>query len=212
MGIVFLGPPGSGKGTQAESLAKEFGLKLIVMGDMLRKEIKTESMLGKKVKSYVEKGALVPDELVIELLKNHLINNGSFILDGFPRTIRQAELLDKTVKIDKVVYFKCPSETILERLSSRRICPECNKVYNLLTNKPKDDEICDDCKAKLLQRKDDEKSVIQKRIEVYNKETLPVVGFYQKKSIIEEIDANNNIKEIYSKLKCLIIVAKTKKQ
>lgn len=204
MGIIFLGPPGSGKGTQAEVAAKEFGFNLIVMGDIIRKEIKNESELGKKAKAYVESGALVPDELVIDLIKGQLMG-GSFILDGFPRTIRQAELLDRTmIKIDKVVYFNCPADFILERLSSRRVCPKCNKVYNLLTKKPQENEICDDCKSKLIQRKDDERSVIQNRIDVYNKETFPVVEFYKNKAIIEEIDASGDIKEVYSKIQCLI--------
>ncbi|MDD5528973.1 MAG: nucleoside monophosphate kinase [bacterium] len=203
MGIIFLGPPGSGKGTQAETLAKEFNLNLIVMGDILRKEIKELTPLGTQIKSYVETGALVPDELVIKLIQKNLAGN-SFILDGFPRTVKQAEMLDTVTQIDKVVYFNCPAELILERLSNRRTCPKCNKVYNLVTNPPKNNETCDDCKTELFQRKDDKTEVIQNRIEVYKKETFPLIDFYNKKTVLDEINAADKIENIHSKIKCLI--------
>ncbi|MFA5033358.1 MAG: nucleoside monophosphate kinase [bacterium] len=203
MGIIFLGPPGSGKGTQAETIAKEFNLNLVVMGDILRKEIKELTPLGLQIKSYVETGALVPDELVIQLIQKNLTGD-SFILDGFPRTVKQAQMLDTVTKIDKVIYFNCPAELILERLSNRRTCPKCNKVYNLVTNPPQNNETCDDCKTELFQRKDDKTEVIQNRIEVYKKETFPLIDFYNKKTVLDEINAADKIENIRSKIKCLI--------
>ncbi len=198
--LIFLGPPGSGKGTQGNRIAKEFNLDFISMGDILRKEIKKESELGKKVSRYVKSGTLVPDELILELIRNRVDNAESseydgFILDGFPRTIEQANGLKEITEIDKVIYLKCDTETIVKRLSARRICPKCARVYNLVTNPPQENELCDDCRVKLEHRVDDCESVIRDRIEVYETHTLPLLDFYQ--SQLKVINADLDIEEVY---------------
>ncbi|MCK4308093.1 nucleoside monophosphate kinase [candidate division WOR-3 bacterium] len=198
--IIFLGPPGSGKGTQGNRIAKEFNLDFISIGDILREEIKKESELGKKVRSYVESGALVPDELILELIRNRVDNVDNseyegFILDGFPRTVEQANGLKEITEIDKVIYLKCDTETIVKRLSARRICPKCARVYNLVTNLPQEDELCNDCGVKLEHRVDDCESVIRDRIKVYETHTLPLLDFYQ--SQLRVINADSDIEEVY---------------
>lgn len=200
--FIFLGPPGSGKGTQAKRLSEEFGLKVIATGDILRKAIQTNSTLGERVKFYVESGTLVPDDLMLELISQKIDNNADFILDGFPRTIEQAKGLEDITIIDKVVYFKCAPEIIVQRLSNRRVCPKCANVYNLITNPPYDNEKCDVCKIKLELRKDDIEPVIRERIEVYELHTLPVLNFYRSKLLV--IDAGKDIEDVFNELKCMI--------
>lgn len=201
MRLIFFGPPGSGKGTQAERISKIFNLQFISTGDILREEVRLETSLGKCVKSYIENGTLVPDKLILEIVRKRMGNNQGFVLDGFPRTIEQAVGFDELMKVDKVIYFKCSSDTIVNRLSNRRICPKCTKVYNLITSPPSNDEICDNCKTKLKQREDDEKSTIRRRLKVYESETLPLLNYYCKKSILKEVDASLGIDEVYLKLK-----------
>jgi len=198
--LIFLGPPGSGKGTQGKRIAEEFNLDFIGTGDILREEIKESSKLGKKVSKYVENGKLVPDELVLELIRKRINKLGSskyegFILDGFPRTVEQANGLQDITEIDKVIYLKCDTETIVKRLSARRICPKCARVYNLVTNTPQENELCDDCRVKLKHRVDDQESVIRERIKVYKAHTLPLLDFYG--SQLKVINAGIGIEEIY---------------
>jgi adenylate kinase len=202
MKLVFLGPPGSGKGTQAERFAEEFGLKAIATGDMLREAIRDQTELGKTAKSYVEEGTLVPDDLVSDLMCQKIEDETNFILDGFPRTVEQAKRLDQTMAMDKVVYFKCDPESIVTRLSNRRVCPKCRKVYNLVTKPPSQDNICDTCKTKLEQRKDDRESVIRDRMKVYDTFTSPLLDFYDSKLVL--VDANQDIDIVYSKLREMI--------
>lgn len=196
--LIFLGPPGSGKGTQAERLARGFELEIIATGDILREAIRNRTILGEKVRSYVEKGSLVPDELMLELIHQKIDNKSSFILDGFPRTIEQAKGLEQITAIDRVVYFKCAPEIIVKRLSSRRVCPKCARVYNLITNQPSHNEVCDVCKTKLEQRKDDTESVVRERVKVYENVTSPLLEFYRSKLIL--IDANKDIEIVYQDL------------
>lgn len=201
--LVFLGPPGSGKGTQAKRLAEEFGLKVIAAGDILREAIRAHTSLGKRIKSYVETGALVPDELMLELISEKIDNNASFILDGFPRTIEQAKGLEQIIVIDRVVYFKCDTEIVVKRLSNRRICPKCTRVYNLITNPPYNDEECDVCKTKLEQRKDDTEAVVRERIKVYETHTLPVLDFYRSRLLF--IDGGKDIEDVHYELTTWLI-------
>jgi adenylate kinase len=202
MKILFLGPPGCGKGTQAYKLGKENNLKVIATGDILRNAIREDSLLGREVKTYVEKGELVPDDLMIALISNKLKSEKSFILDGFPRTIEQAKKLEKITNIDKIIYFNCTPDTIIHRLSNRRICPKCAKVYNLISNPPSEDELCDICSTRLEQREDDEEEVIRKRIEVYKSHASPLLHFYG--SRVKIIDANKDIETVYFTLKEII--------
>lgn len=201
--LIFLGSPGSGKGTQGARLAEKFGLDFIGMGDILREEIKRGSGLGKRVSKYVEEGVLVPDELILELIRGRVEHNSGFILDGFPRTLAQARELGKIVEIDKVIYLRCRAEVVVKRLSARRVCPGCARVYNLLTSPPREDELCDECGAPLEQREDDREDVIRERLRVYEEETSPLLKFYGAKLI--EVDGDSRIEVVYSQVKEAIL-------
>jgi adenylate kinase len=186
MRLVIFGPPGSGKGTYASRLQTQLDLDVIATGDILREIMKDESPLGKTVKSYVEKGQLVPDEVVVQVLKQRISRPSSkkgFILDGFPRTIEQAKALEKLTKIDAVIKLIVPEWIIIERLSSRRICKKCGAVYNTRFLKPKVEGICDKCGGPLYQRSDDTPQVIKDRIAVYEKQTEPILRYYSEKKI-----------------------------
>jgi len=186
MKAIIFGPPGSGKGTYASRLQVKLDLDVIAMGDIFREIIKEDTPLGKKVKNYVEKGALVPDEIVIEVLKQRLGRVKSvkgFVLDGFPRTLDQAEALDRIVKIDVVIQLVVPEWIIVERLSTRRICRECGEVYNVRYLKPKVEGVCDKCGGQLYQRSDDTERVIRDRIQVYERQTQPILKHYKEKNL-----------------------------
>ena len=182
----MLGAPGAGKGTYASRLKEKLGVETIATGDIFRELIKENSELGKKVKSYVEKGLLVPDEVVIEVLKQRLskIPRGKgFILDGFPRTMEQAKMLDTITKIDVILMLDVPDWIIIERLSTRRICKNCGTVYNVRYLKPKVEGVCDKCGGPLYQRSDDNEEVIKKRLQVYKEQTKPLIEFFKEKNI-----------------------------
>jgi len=182
----MLGAPGAGKGTYASRLKEKLGVETIATGDIFRELIKEHSELGKKVKSYVEKGLLVPDEVVIEVLKQRLskIQKGKgFILDGFPRTMEQAKMLDTITKIDVILMLDVPDWIIIERLSTRRICKNCGTVYNIRYLKPKVEGVCDKCDGPLYQRSDDNEEVIKKRLQVYKEQTKPLIEFFKEKNI-----------------------------
>jgi adenylate kinase len=183
---IMLGAPGAGKGTYASRLKEKLGVETIATGDIFRELIKENSGLGKKVKSYVEKGLLVPDEVVIEVLKQRLdkIQKGKgFILDGFPRTMEQAKMLDTITKIDVILMLDVPDWIIIERLSTRRICKNCGTVYNIRYLKPKVEGVCDKCGGSLYQRSDDNEEVIKKRLQVYKEQTKPLIEFFKEKNI-----------------------------
>ena len=186
MHALIFGPPGSGKGTYGEILQKKLGIDLIAMGNIFRAIMKENSDLGRKVKSYMEAGLLVPDEIVVEVLQDCISGipeERGFILDGFPRTIAQAEALEKITRTDVVLQLVVPDWIIVERLSSRRICKNCGAVYNLRFLKPKADEVCDKCGGQLYQRKDDNPQVIKIRLHVYERETSPLVRYYKMKKV-----------------------------
>jgi adenylate kinase len=183
---IMLGAPGAGKGTYASRLKEKLIVETIATGDIFRELIKENSELGKKVKGYVEKGLLVPDEVVIEVLKQRLskIPEGKgFILDGFPRTLEQAKMLDTITKIDVIIMLDVPDWIIIERLSTRRICRNCGTVYNVRFLKPKVEGICDKCGGPLYQRADDNPEVIKKRLQVYQEQTKPLIEFFKVKKI-----------------------------
>ncbi len=206
MNLIFLGPPGAGKGTQAKNLARELGLKHISTGDLLRDAVKNRTPLGNKAKEYMDRGELVPDELIIALIEEVLPARGGVIFDGFPRTIAQAKALEdmlskKDLKVDKVVLFDVADEVVIERLSERRLCPNCGAVYHIKFSPPKEDEICDRCRTKLIQREDDKEEVVRKRLEVYRKQTAPLIDYYESKGILIRLDASKRIEEVYQELK-----------
>ena len=186
MNVIIFGAPGSGKGTYASRLQSKIGVDVIAMGDIFREIMKEDTSLGKKVKGYVEKGLLVPDDVVVEVLKQRIAKipkEKGFILDGYPRTIEQAEALEKVTKIDAIIQLIVPEWIIIERLSTRRICKNCGEVYNIRYLKPRVDMVCDKCGGPLYQRSDDNPEVIKKRIEVYEQQTQPILQFYKKKKV-----------------------------
>ena len=186
MNAIIFGAPGSGKGTYALRLQAKLGVDVVAMGDIFREIMKEDTELGKKVKGYVEKGLLVPDDIVIEVLKHRLakIPKGKgFILDGYPRTLEQAETLEGIAKIDVIILLMVPDWIIIERLSTRRICKNCGAVYNIRFLKPKVENICDKCGGPLYQRSDDTPEVIKKRIQVYEAQTQPILQLFKERKM-----------------------------
>ena len=193
MNLILLGAPGAGKGTQAEVICKEFKIPAISTGNILREAIKNGDELGLKAKSYMDLGKLVPDEIVIDILKERILKDdckNGFVLDGFPRTIPQAEALDKIgVQIDKVIEIDVPDDVILSRLSGRRVCEDCGTPYHIENKKPQVDGICDVCKGKLVIRKDDNVDTIKDRLKVFHDQTAPLKDYYanqNKLSVVSE--------------------------
>jgi adenylate kinase len=194
MRIVMLGPPGSGKGTYASRLTSILGIPHISTGDLVREEINAGTEIGRKIKAYSERGELVPDEIIINLLIERLKKPDAqkgFILDGFPRTIRQAEALKEISKVDLVINLNVPDEIIIQRLSNRLICKRCGAIYNKLTLKPKVDGKCDLCGGELYQRDDDKPEVIRERLNVYRRSTEPLIEYYRREGILKNVYCNS---------------------
>jgi adenylate kinase len=205
--IIFLGPPGAGKGTHAKEISSILNIPHISTGDIFRDAIKNQTELGMKVKEFLDSGKLVPDELVWEVVKDRLnvedCKNG-FILDGFPRTILQAELLDKYLKEKnadlKVIYLDASDDLVIKRLSSRRVCKNCGAIYNLISMPPKKEGICDICGGELFQRSDDYPDVIKKRLETYYKETQPLIDYYKNRGVMYTISAEKDREEVLQEI------------
>jgi len=196
-----VGPPASGKGTVASKLAKEFGLTHISPGEMLREEVIKKTSLGEEIDKYISKGRLVPDHIVSDMVKLKIREHPNFILDGFPRTLEQAKILDDFVKVDLVIFLEISEETAVERISGRRICEKCEASYHVKYLPPKKSGVCDRCGGRLIQREDDRPEVVKKRFEIYQKENSPVVDFYKKKGILKEIDGSRKPEEVYALVK-----------
>ena len=204
--IIMLGAPGTGKGTVASLLAKELGIPQVSTGDIFRKNIKEKTELGKLAESYISKGNLVPDDVTIDLVKNRLKESDAkegVILDGFPRTVRQAEELDKILQnnqseVDIVINLVTPEEEIVERIENRRVCPECKAVYNLKLNPPSQEGICDKCGHELVQRKDDNVDTIKSRIKTYIDVTSPLIEYYEKKEKLYTAEVSERINRLGS--------------
>jgi adenylate kinase len=205
MNLVFLGPPGSGKGTQAVRVAKALKLAHISTGDLLREAVKNQTELGKKVENIMKEGRLVPDEMVISLIGQKLssIEGGKgFILDGFPRNLPQAESLQfmfdhQKKKLDKAVLLNVNDNEVVKRLSGRWYCPKCNTGYNYPRNMPKHEGVCDRDGEKLMRRQDDEEAVVRNRLKVYKQETMPIESFYRKRSILLEINGEQGPDSVF---------------
>nr|WP_048813456.1 adenylate kinase [Desulfurococcus mucosus] len=202
--IVLIGAPGAGKGTYAQIIRDKYCIPHISTGDILREEIAKGSELGLKVKSYVERGLLVPDEIVIEVVKRRLEQpdaaNG-FVLDGFPRTLEQAKALDRMTRVDAVIHLVISEEVAVKRLSGRRICPVCNRVYNIYYEpKPREDEKCDYDGAQLVRRPDDEPDVVRNRYKVFYETFAPIIDYYKKTGRLIEVDSNRSVREVYPAL------------
>jgi adenylate kinase len=202
--LLLIGPPGVGKGTQAKFLIEKFNIPQISTGDMLRENVRNKTKLGNDAKTCMDSGKLVPDEIILNMIKNRLNENdckNGYVLDGFPRTIPQAQGLDVLLlnleqKMDHVIIMKIDDSLIIKRLSNRRSCEKCNKVYNLIYDPPLIENKCNDCKGNLYMRDDDKPETIQKRLNVYHEQTEPVIGYYSEQNINQEVNAQGSIEEI----------------
>lgn len=206
--LVFIGAPGSGKGTQSAKFKEEMGYNHISTGDLLRAEIAKQSELGKRVKSVMDSGQLVSDDLVVELLKANInLRDSFYIFDGYPRNIAQAETLDEQILNDYkyiAVYFKLDTEKLVERLTNRRVSPDGKHIYNLKTNPPKVAGICNVTGEKLVHRDDDKEEVIRERMKVFESTSGPMLDYYKAKGILTEVDANKGVDEIYNEISLLV--------
>lgn len=208
MNIVFLGPPGAGKGTQAKILIEKYGIPQISTGDMLREHRAKGTELGKKAQEYMDKGQLVPDEIILGMVKERLAQSDcakGFILDGFPRTVAQAEALDKILfemnkKLDFALALVVPDELLVERLTGRRTCKNCGMMFHVKYKPPKVEGKCDACGGELYQRPDDNEETVRNRLKVYHESTAPLIDYYKKKGILKEIDGSKSIEEITAQL------------
>ena len=201
MNIIFLGPPGAGKGTQAQRVCDELKIPQISTGDILRRAIKEETPVGLKAKAYVESGKLVPDEILVEIIKDRLAQDDckpGYILDGFPRTVPQAEALEKIAKIDVVVEIAVADEALVKRLSGRRVCLNCGATYHVSTLGGK--TTCDKCGEELIQRKDDNPETVQNRLNVYHSQTAPLISFYQERGLLKTFDGMQDIDVVYQSI------------
>ncbi|MFG6325475.1 MAG: adenylate kinase [Lachnospiraceae bacterium] len=206
MKIIMLGAPGAGKGTQAKMLADKYEIPHISTGDIFRANIKNETELGKKAKEYMDKGLLVPDELTCNLVVDRIQQEDckkGYILDGFPRTIPQAEALDKALtelndKIDYAINVEVPDENIVGRMSGRRACVGCGATYHIVYNPTKEEGICDRCGKELILRDDDKPETVQKRLNVYHEQTQPLIDFYKNKGVLKEVDGTVDMNDVFN--------------
>ncbi|WP_421382672.1 adenylate kinase [Bacillus salacetis] len=212
MNIVLMGLPGAGKGTQAERIVEKYGIPHISTGDMFRAAMKEETELGLKAKSFIDKGELVPDEVTIGIVQERLSKEDAhkgFLLDGFPRTVAQADALENILdnlgkKIDYVINIQVDKEVLMERLTGRRICKNCGATYHLVFNPPSEEGVCDRCGGELYQRADDNAETVQNRLDVNIKQTQPLLDFYQEKGYLVNIDGQRDINEVFSEIDELI--------
>lgn len=205
MKIIMLGAPGAGKGTQAKKIAEKYGIPHISTGDIFRANIKNQTELGMKAKAYMDQGALVPDELTLELIMDRFTNDdckNGYVLDGFPRTIPQAEALtkalsDKQDAVDYAINVDVPDEAIVTRMSGRRACLACGGTYHIKFNPTKVEGICDACGGELVLRNDDKPETVQKRLDVYHEQTQPLIDYYQTQNILKEVDGTLPLDEVF---------------
>jgi adenylate kinase len=209
MHIILVGAPGAGKGTQATVLSDMLGIPHVSSGDLFRDNLKRETPLGLQAKGYMEKGALVPDDVTVAMVRERLkrpdCNEKGAILDGFPRTVEQARSLEHVLDqdgkhIDRVVYIRVAEKELVDRLTGRRICRNCQAVYHTLFNPPKVDGQCDACGGELYQRADDQPATVQNRLQVYFEQTMPLIDFYQEKALLQTVDGQQDIGTVRSAL------------
>ncbi len=209
MNLILLGPPGAGKGTQAKRLTAELGIPQISTGDMLREAVREGSPMGLKAKSYMDAGALVPDEVVVGIVEERIQQPDcakGFMLDGFPRTTAQADalatMLDKKgLKLDHVVCIEADREELVKRLSGRRTCRQCMAPYHVLFNPPKREGVCDKCGGELFQRDDDKEEAIRARLVTYENQTAPLIAYYEERGILRKVNGLGTVEEVYERIK-----------
>jgi len=212
MRVVLLGPPGSGKGTQASALERREGIPHIASGDLLRANVRENTGLGRQAKPYMDRGELVPDDLILEMMAKRLSEPDAqkgYALDGFPRTVAQAEALGERLeglgqRLDAVIYLEVPGAEILRRLSGRRVCPSCNAIYQMDTMPPKKDEICDHCGTALVQRDDEKPDVVRKRLQVYAEQTEPLLQYYRKEGLLHEINGTIGVDNVLAAISGIV--------
>jgi adenylate kinase len=208
MRIVLLGAPGAGKGTQAKILIEKFGMPQISTGDLLRAAVAAGTPLGKEAKSYMDKGELVPDSVVLGMVEERLKQDDckkGYILDGFPRNTAQAEALDKmlaalNMSLTAALSVDVPFDDLMKRLTGRRTCKSCGQMYNIYFKAPAKEGVCDKCSGELFQRDDDKEATIKKRLEVYSAQTEPLIGYYKNKGILKSVSGTGSIDEIFKKV------------
>ncbi len=208
MQLVFLGAPGVGKGTQADKVVAQYGIRKISTGDLLREAVRNQTKLGLEAKGYMDQGQLVPDSVVIGLVHNGLSEpscRSGFILDGFPRTVRQAEELervlnDKMLRLDRVINFQISREDVVKRLSGRRSCPKCQAIYHVEFAPSPRGALCDRCGESLVQRNDDRREAIETRLKIYEDQTAPLISFYEKKNMLSHLDSAGTVEAVYQGL------------
>lgn len=208
MKLIFLGPPGAGKGTYATYAAKEYGIVHVSTGDLLRAEVKKETELGKEIGEIIQKGNLVPDRMITDLLKKRFEEpdcKKGYILDGFPRNIPQVHILkDDNIEFEHVINFTATKETIIKRLSGRRTCKKCGAIYHIINIPPKKEGVCDKCGGELYQREDQKEEVVKHRLEVYEEQTKPLIEHFRKEGSLIDIDADKKAEEVWEELKKLL--------
>lgn len=208
MRVVFLGAPGVGKGTQADRIASQFKIAKISTGDLLREAVRNQTPLGREAKQYMDQGRLVPDSVVIGLVRDKLAEDAcvnGFVLDGFPRTVPQAEELEQVLRatrrpLDRVVNFKVPREVVITRLSGRRSCPKCQATFHMEFAPSRKGAVCDRCGEALVQRSDDQPEAIETRLKVYEEQTAPLIQFYASKRLLSELDASGSVDAVFEAL------------
>lgn len=212
MKIIMLGAPGAGKGTQAKMIADRYSIPHISTGDIFRANIKNNTELGQKAKTYMDQGLLVPDELVVDLIMDRFKEadcKDGYVLDGFPRTIPQAEALDNALnaigeKVDFAINVEVPDENIVTRMSGRRACVGCGATYHIVYNPTKTENVCDRCGKELILRDDDKPETVQKRLSVYHDQTQPLIRYYENKGVLKEVDGTVDMKDVFAAITAIL--------